>query len=313
MVVRRRQVSPSLPLVRRARRMASVLAVMLCAGLGKVHAHEQTVEQGALRVASAGWGNTRAAELRFVLAAVAAEFGRHFPGRDLGRVEVVPGEFGPMVLYERAADGAYVVKLSARDGRWFQFVYQFAHELCHIYSNFDRKRGADGRIETANQWFEESICEAAALFTLRSLAREWSEAEAGSLQARHAGELRAYADYFLGESHRQLPARQSFASWFRTNHSDLADNPYHRQRNELVANVLLPYFEQNPDNWEVIAFLNPDSAHAAMVFEEYLEQWLHACPVERREVVERVMHVFGVRPTGEGDAGNRALAGDGMS
>jgi hypothetical protein len=279
-----------------------VLALIWCAGLGKVHAHELTLTHGALRVATAGWGNTPAAELKLVLAAVAAEFGRHFPGRDLGTVNVVPGEIGPMVLYERAADGAYVVKLSARDGRWFQFVYQFAHELCHIYSNFDRKRSADGQIETANQWFEESICEAAALYTLRSLARQWSAAEAGSLQARHAADLRAYADYFLGESHRQLPPGVSLADWFRAHHADLASNPYHRQRNELVAKALLPYFEQNPDSWEAIAFLNTDSAHAAMVFEAYLEHWLQACPVERREVVERVMQVFGIRPEDGGGA-----------
>jgi hypothetical protein len=283
-------------LVQRVRRVFPLLTLTLLMGFGKAHAVQEPRPHVDMRVAAAGWGNTNVEELRQVLQAVIDEFGRHFPARQLGRLQVMHGDNGPVVLYERAADGAYTVKLSARDGRWFQFVYQFAHELCHIYSNFDNKRDAQGHIVTMNQWFEESICEAASLFTLRQLSQRWALAEPGSLQHRHAADLKAYADYFLRESHRQLPPTQSLERWFRLNQRHLAGNPYHRQRNEVVANVLLPYFEQHPDNWAAIGFLNPGAAQAGLDFEAYLVQWFQACPDERKDVVEHVMAAFGTTP-----------------
>ncbi len=276
-------------------RLFPTLALLFVLPLGKVTAHE--LHRGSpvhteLRIAHQGWGSTDTAELSAVLESVALAFGRHFPNRTLEPVVVTPGKGGPVVLYERTPDGAYVVRLSARDGRWFQFVYQFAHELCHIYSNFDNKLDDEGNIADFNQWFEESVCEAASLYTLRALARSWASAPPGSLFARHAADLRAYAEYFMQERHRQLPATKTLALWYRIHQHHLAGNPYHRQRNELVAGVLLPQFEANPGSWEAIAYLNPDAERANLVFERYLEAWREACPQELKGVVEQIITAF---------------------
>lgn len=272
-------------------RLFPLLALLLVMPL-RPHAADQRLTHTTLRVAAHGWGETSIPDLQEVLESVAQEFGQHFPNRPLNNIEVLPGEFGPLVLYERAPDGAYVVKLSARDGRWFQFVYQFAHELCHVYSNFDNKRDASGQIATMNQWFEESVCEAASLFVLRSLARTWSAAPPDSLLAQHADDLRAYSDYFLGEPHRRLPDTQTLALWYRENQHDLISNPYHRSNNEVVANVLLPYFEKNPGNWEAIAYLNQDAARANLVFERYLVAWMETCPEKLKEVIAQLIEAF---------------------
>jgi hypothetical protein len=261
------------------------------------HAADQRLTHTTIRVAAHGWGDTPIPDLQVVLESVAQEFGQHFPNRPLNNIEVLPGQSGPLVLYERAPDGAHVVKLSARDGRWFQFVYQFAHELCHVYSNFDNKRDASGQIATMNQWFEESVCEAASLFVLRSLASTWSAAPPDSSLAQHAADLRAYSEYFLEESHRRLPATQTLALWFRENQHDLANNPYHRSKNEVVANVLLPYFEKNPDNWEAIAYLNQDAARANLIFERYLVEWMEACPEKLKEIIAQLIAAFENSPS----------------
>lgn len=289
----RRQNGDRLPLL--LNRLFPTLALLFVLPLGKVTAHEPQRADHArteLRIADQGWGNTETAELSAVLESVALAFGRHFPNRTLEPVVVTPGEGGPVVLYERTPDGAYVVRLSARDGRWFQFVYQFAHELCHIYSNFDNKLDDEGNVADFNQWFEESVCEAASLYTLRALARSWANAPPGSLFERHAADLRAYAEYFMQERHRQLPATKTLALWYRVNQHHLAGNPYHRQRNELVAGVLLPQFEANPGSWEAIAYLNPDAERANLVFERYLEAWREACPEELKGVVEQIIATF---------------------
>lgn len=244
-----------------------------------------------IRIPPADWGSTRLDDLQLVLDEVATSLSRHFPDRTLGTIEVVPGTGGPLVLYERNADGAYVVQLSARNARWYQFVYQFSHELCHIYSNFDNK-DAPGAAR-GNQWFEESVCEAAALYTLRQLATQWSTTPPSPEWRAHAADLRAYAEYFLHEPHRRLPARKSFATWFEANQTALHTNPYIRDKNEVVSNLLLPLFEENPDNWGAIGFLNHRKDLADKPFDEFLHAWHADCPDQYREVVARIQAMFG--------------------
>lgn len=257
-----------------------------------VHASDRSIKPARLRIAQDGWGTTPLTDLQTVLDAVAREMGRHFPGRDVGPVEVIAAGSHPMVLYERGPEGEYRVQLSARDGRWYQFVYQFSHELCHIYSNYDNKPRVGEQVVSHNQWFEESVCEAAALHTLRRLAATWEKDPAAGEWAAYAPTLRQYADLLLGEAHRRLPAGRSLPGWFRENHPALQANPYLRQQDEVVSNVLLPLFEANPDNWGAIAYLNADKGDAALSFDEYLEAWCLACPPEHRGFVEAIIGLF---------------------
>lgn len=255
-------------------------------GRGVDHAFSPTT----IRVAPTGWGSTRVEDLQVVLDAVATEFGSRFPGRTLGTIQVVPGA-GPLVLYERGQEGAYIVELSARNERWYQFVYQFSHELCHIYSNFDNKDG--GREARGNQWFEESVCEAAALFTLRKLAASWTSTPPDEKWSPHATALHSYAEHFLNEPHRRLPPTRSFTAWFQKHQTALLANPYFRDKNEVVSNLLLPLFEHDPRNWGAIGYLNHDREHSRKSFSEFLRAWYEACPDEYRDVVREIIALFG--------------------
>lgn len=242
-----------------------------------------------IRIAAAGWGSTRVEDLQIVLDAVAAEFGLHFPGRSIGLVQVVPGT-GPLVLFQRSPEGAYIVELSARNERWHQFIYQFSHELCHIYSNFDNKDLA--ALQRGNQWFEESVCETAALYTLRRLAARWGSTPPQARWSVHATALHNYAEYFLNEPHRRLPAARPFTTWFQENQAALLSNPYFRDKNEVVANLLLPLFESEPRYWGAIAYLNYEKDHARKGFADFLRAWHDAAPQEYREVVRKIMGLF---------------------
>lgn len=283
-----------------ARRLGQTAALALAIGLATPSAAKATVDAGGaaatpvIRIAPGGWGSTQVEDLQEVLDAVAAVFGSRFPGRPLGAIRVVPGA-APLVLFERDAAGAYVVELSARNARWFQFVYQFAHELCHIYSNFDNKdQGPEGR---GNQWFEETVCETAALYTLRTLAESWSNRPPDDRWRPHAAALRNYADYFLNEPHRRLPSTHAFPAWFRENQTALFSNPYVRSKNEVVANLLLPLFEHDPRSWGAIGYLNYERTHARKGFADFLHAWHDACPEEYRPVVSEIMALFESAPT----------------
>ena len=66
----------------------------------------------------------------------------------------------------------YIIKLTAKDNYWCQYVYEFAHEFCHVLSNHSRLIGCK------NEWFHEAICELASIFTLRRMSRKgWFESE----------------------------------------------------------------------------------------------------------------------------------------
>lgn len=257
-----------------------------------VQTSERGVKPARVRIAEGGWGATPVTDLQTVLDAVAREMSRHFPGRDPGPIEVIAAGNHPMVLYDKGPRGEYVIQLSARDARWYQFVYQFSHELCHVYSNYDNKPRLDGQVVSHNQWFEESLCEAAALFTLRKLAASWEADPAAGVWRDYAPTLRQYADLLMGEAHRHLPAGRSLPAWFREHHPDMQANPYLRQQDEVVSGVLLPLFEANPDNWGAIAYLNAEKGDAALSFDEYLEAWCLACPQEFRGFVEAIIALF---------------------
>lgn len=249
-----------------------------------------------IQVAPGNWGSADPRDIQLVLDSVANEF-RPFvarPSQDLVTIRVIPRSGSPRVLYERGPQGEYVVQLTARDERWFQYAYQFSHELCHILSNFDHKERNGETVATGNQWFEESLCETASLFTLKRMATSWTERPPARKWVGYGPMFASYAEKLLAESHRYLPANQSFGQWYAENQPSLRDNPYLREKNELVAAMLLPLFEQDPSMWKAIAYLNANPASAAKSFSEYLADWHGACPTGTQEHVGKTMSLLGV-------------------
>ena len=172
-------------------------------------------------VAPGNWGNVDPQDIQVVLDSVASEF-RPFVARPQGaqgtvKLRVVPRGNSPRVLYERGPAGEYVVQLTARDERWFQYAYQFSHELCHILSNFDHKERQGDTVVTGNQWFEESLCETASLFTLKRMAASWADHPPGRKWIGYGKVFGSYAEHLLAENHRRLPANQTLSQWYAEN------------------------------------------------------------------------------------------------
>lgn len=249
-----------------------------------------------ITVAPGNWGSANVDDIRQILESVADEFRSQVGYQPENRlnIRVVPRGIAPRVLYERGPAGEYVVHLTARNERWFQYAYQFAHELCHIFSNFDHKELKGNEAITDNQWFEETLCETASLYTLKRLALTWAEAPPARKWTGYAPTFAAYVDYLMASEHRHLPASLSLEQWYRENRIPLKENPYQREKNELAATALLPLFEQAPGNWRAIAYLNPDKASAAKEFGDYLADWQAACPAEQKELVRQTMALFGL-------------------
>jgi hypothetical protein len=253
----------------------------------KVAAQDLDIE---IRVEGGGWSGANSEEITALLHAVAAELVQHFPERQLAPIVVRHSNRAPVVLYDKGPNGEYLVYLCAHGKDWYQYVYEFAHELAHILSNYERH--AHSQDARQHQWFEETLCEVASLYALKRVGMKWDN----SLPYAHWGmdpeAFRKYAEHFLNEPHRKLPSEMTLASWFDTNRDRLTGNAYVRQHNEVVANLLLPLFEENPEIWEAIDYLN--TAPASQSFEDYLQAWHDSAPACYQHVIRYTMHLFGI-------------------
>jgi hypothetical protein len=248
----------------------------------------QLVKPLDIRVQKGGWGNASEEQIATVLQSVAQEMLQFFPERRLNSITVTHSNETPIVLYQKGPKNEYQVFLCATNDRWAQYAYEFGHEFCHILSNYDRHT----QMGKEHRWFDETVCETASLYTLRSLAKQWETNPPLPEMKDYAPRLREYSEHFLNEPHRHLPTNVSLDSWFHQNERDLRTSPYLRQRNEVVANMLLPIFEQRPHNWAAIGYLNLQPAGGT--FEDYLNHWHEAVPEEQRVVVESTMTLFGM-------------------
>ncbi|HEU0199853.1 MAG TPA: hypothetical protein VFR86_05415 [Burkholderiaceae bacterium] len=201
-----------------------------------------------------------------------------------------------MIKYDRDRDRSVVVYLSARDSRWYQFVYQFAHEYCHLLSNFARKQQHGDDILRDHQWFEEALCETASLYALRRLAVKWCDPTAEPMLREAAPKLAQYSRQLLAEPHRQLAAGTSFAAWYARNQQALERDPYMRESNELAATQLLPLFEAEPTRWAALAYLNPLNRAPGQSFADFLAAWSAASPPRLRALVAEIRTLFGMQP-----------------
>lgn len=252
----------------------------------------------SVTVAPGNWGAVAVRDLQLFLEAVAGEFiGYAADPQQLAlRIRVVPRGGSPRVLYERGPDGEYVVQLTARNDNWFQYAYQFAHELCHIVSHFDHKDRHGDQVASGNQWFEEALCETAALYTLQRLAADWAEAPPARHWLGYGPVFASYAAFLQAQPHRRAPPGQALEQWYREHAAALACDPYQREMNERLATALLPLFARDARHWQAIAYLNADAASAGKDFAAFLGDWYLACPPERRDVVRQIMELFGFMP-----------------
>jgi hypothetical protein len=224
------------------------------------------------------------ANVERLLESTAGVLWRHFPERRLPPILVEPRD-GPIALFRRLPDGEIQVRLNTGGKYWSQYAFQFSHEFCHILSNFDED-------ENPNRWFEESLCETASLFAMRRMAEDWKTDPPYSNWRDYAPALRQYADARIGEA--PLPAGKTFAEWFRENEGAMRENACLREATRVVAGVLLPLFEERPERWEAIGWLNAGKSYKTQSLADYLADWRYYAPERHRAIIGQIAERFGV-------------------
>lgn len=246
----------------------------------------------AIEVQHGDWGAARTEDIQTVLTRVADVLLPYFPQHASNKVLVTFSGQGPRVLFDKSSDGAYRVLLNVQDARWDQFAYQFSHELCHIFTNYEQRKIDRDTIIGNHQWFEETLCEALSIFALNRVASSWENSPPYPYWRNYASAFREYAQRLLSEKHRYLPPDKSIEEWYAENQEALEGNPYLRQKNELLARWLLPLIENTPADLEAIGYLNREKSSSPESFQAYLESWYSCCPEGARDFIRRVMLLF---------------------
>lgn len=229
-----------------------------------------------IRVLPGGWGDVAVERIERVLYAVADELVTTLPPKLAAPIVVSHTRGNPVALYQRGAAGEYQVRLHASGTAWPLYVYEFAHELCHVMSNHDEH----AEVKRHNQWFEETLCETASLYALQAVARTWTLTATDATQVALAPRLRRFYDNLLAERTRDLPAGATLPRWVDDNVDRLRADPYLREKNDLVAKQLLPFFQHDPRRWRALAHLNLHVGDAHAAFADYLAHWNDYAPAE---------------------------------
>lgn len=248
-----------------------------------------------IRVEGGGWEQVPPESIEKTLYAVAEVLLPHLPNTLDAPIVVTHTSGPPVALYERGPHGEYLVQLHASGPRWHLYVYEFAHELTHILSNYERNAGPQQARH--NQWLEESLCETASLFVLDRLAAAWMQAPPGDEFAARGAGLRRFFDALVGEAHRRLPGERSFAAWLADHEPRLRADPYQRKHDDLVARYLLPLFERNPGGWAALRYLNLDKADSEATLAQYLGHWYRNAPPTHKPFVGAVLDALAVAPS----------------
>ena len=232
-----------------------------------------------------GWGEAIPSNIEALLVDVASHLNRLLVEPVTEQIKVVPVSGPgavPRTLYRYGRSVPITIQLTANDRKWAKFSYQFAHEFCHVLSDYERL-GAN-----PNNWFHEALCELASVFTLRRMSELWPTQPPYPNWTDYAPALSDYAHDLLADENRQLPKGLTLATWLPMHETELRQDLYIRDKNAIVAYQLLPLFEADPSGWNAVRSM-PSSTG---ILTEYLADWHECVQPADKTFVKRVIGAF---------------------
>ena len=242
-----------------------------------------------IRVGPGYWGEGRPGDIEVLLRNVAYHLIHHFREPVGGTIIVFPTATEndePITVYRSSLEQPHLILLQARNRLWSKFSYQFAHELCHVLSQYERLKC------NPNGWFHEALCELASVFALLRMAESWKMSPPFQNWKDYAPSLGLYANEMLLRPERRVPPGISLAQWLLEQEDALRQDRYQRDKNAIVAYKLLPLFQNNPTGWNTVGHL-PDSSGS---FHDYLVEWYTQVDEEDRPFVKHVLDAFELNP-----------------
>ena len=261
-------------------RFPALLRVIACWVLLLMSTHSLASDL-SIQLLEEGWGDAAVEDVESVLRAAAEPLWKAAGAPPLPLIRVEPTG-GPIVLHRRGSDGSICVRLAVEGGYWAQMAYQFSHEFAHILFGFTPEH-------QSHQWIEEAARETASLFSLRHMARSWSQDE-NLKRVSYAPHLKSYADQLMEKSRLKSPT--DFPAWFRSHAQEIQADLDDRELLKVIALQWLPLLEEDPRGWRGLRYLNHGIGKIDEELPELFQRWRKHCPEVDREQVDRVVRLF---------------------
>lgn len=241
------------------------------------------LELPKVRVETGGFDASQA-DISKILESTTRELWRHFPDYSLEGIVVTRGNEEPITLFNRNLRKEIVVRLDTGKTYWCQYAYQWAHEFCHILCGY-RDDGRD------NKWFEETLCEMASLYAMRRMSESWEKDPPYPNWKDYRHSLMQYAEDVIAS--REKIGRDELGAFYKKHADELRKNATLRDLNGAMAVALLPLFEEEPEQWNAIRYLNTEPAEKGIPLREYFAKWHKSAPKGHQAFISKIARAFG--------------------
>lgn len=229
----------------------------------------------SISVMEGNWGGSHTSDIGAVARSVVQCFNGAIVERPIEAIQVEPtlkNDDSPLTAYERTTSGHVRILLNARGNLWARLAFQFAHELCHVMANFRPPN------DHPSKWIEECLCEASSLYALCTMSCSWQTFPPYPNWQSYSIKLLEYMDDRCKKPEHQLPIGSKFSEWLASKLPLLQRDAGRRADNTIVAQRILPIFEQNSTAWNAVRYLNLWDASQDLSIEQFCVHWRTACP-----------------------------------
>jgi hypothetical protein len=192
-------------------------------------------------------------------------------------------------------------------GRYYcQLVYQFAHELCHVYTlPHDWNQVAHDENETWNNWFTESMCITMSYLCLHMMPGEWRRlpplfpnwiSYAPNFVQYRQNRINEFWGELTKRTHQGgiIPSEDKAAEWVQSELPTLVERCTEENRAEqsACAIVLERAFLKNPKGWGALCTLGDCIDRPKTDF----DRWQELTTIKKqRELVKAIAQTFDMK------------------
>ncbi len=239
-----------------------------------------------IKIVPGNWGKSELPDVYSVCLSAANTIWKNIDGKTIDPILIHNSKLGPIVFFQHGNNKEYLVHLNTKDRRWAQCAFQFAHEFCHIICNYRK-------VKNKQMWFEETICECASLFAIKRMAIEWKKKPPYPIWSDYYKSLESYSEALLNTVEGKY--KFSIRDYYQKNLLTFEKNPNDRERNRWIAIELLSLFENSPESWQAVRYLNLGPTTDNNNLKSYLSGWHSRVPEKHKTFVTKIAEVFGIK------------------
>jgi hypothetical protein len=173
--------------------------------------------------------------------------------------------------------------LCARNRFWWQYIFEFSHELLHIITNYDQAHKHD------QEWCVEVICDVASLYGVEAVGKELMKDKDNKL----AYDFGSTYEKYLNDCRIDLPKGKSLIEYLGEVQPALQQSYNIPERNP-IASQLAPFFMKSPEIWECVQFLNKGRTDEHGSLKNYMEGWQNSVNESLKQYVVKFAKEFGI-------------------